>query len=149
MTVCTFKVGLPAANKHSKRTTTITCAVSQFRVCILQRSIWRTHRYYPPRPHISQDYLHFRKRRKTEKMATLRGGDRAFRGPGWQKSWCKDKTSSDTTKKCSKGLQRLSHLTTAEDAFEDCKGRVLRRMQTLNWDTAIELLNPCRAVRCR
>ena len=31
---------------------------------------------------------------------------------------------------------RLSHLTTADAAFEGRKGQVLHRMQLLNWDTA-------------
>ena len=58
-------------------------------------SFWRMHDYYPSWP-----FLHAQKR---EKIATLRGVDRHFCGPGWQKSWRKGKTSGDTTRKCSKG----------------------------------------------
>ena len=66
-------------------------------------SFWRMHRYDPSRPHISQDYLCTRKKNKErEKMATSRGVDRHFRGPGRQKLWRKGKTSGDTTRKCSK-----------------------------------------------
>ena len=58
---------------------------------------WWTHRYDPSWPHIFQDSLSARKRRKNKKIVTSRGIDRHFRGPGRQKSWCKCKTSGDTT----------------------------------------------------
>ena len=105
--------------------------VSQFRGCILQRSIWRpvqsqdrvkavptrsllqmqptnapsfpsfwrTHCYDPLWPHVPRFFV-------CPKTTTLRGVDRHFRGPGWQKSWRKSKTCGDATRKCSKRLDR-------------------------------------------
>ena len=56
-------------------------------------------------------------------MATSRGVDRHFRGPGRQKSWRKGKTSDDATKKCSKG----STVTFNNEGltFKDRKGRLV------------------------
>ena len=72
---------------------------------------WRMHHYNPSWPHISQDSLQYPKKKKErEKMATSRGVDRHFRVPGWQKPWCKGKTSGDTIRK-----SRPSHLTTADE----------------------------------
>ena len=53
--------------------------------------------------HIPRFFVRLKKKKEREKMATSRAVDRHFRGPGWQKSWRKRKTSGDTTRKCSKG----------------------------------------------
>ena len=53
--------------------------------------------------HIPRFFAHLKKKKEREKMATSRGVDRHFRGPGRQKSWRKGKTSGDATRKCSKG----------------------------------------------
>ena len=106
-------------------------AVSQFRVCILWRSIWRPitsksrakavpiwrllqmlllslFREDAPilsfmASHISTFFVRPKKKKEREKMATLHGVDRHFCGPGWQKSWCKGKTPGDANTKCSNG----------------------------------------------
>ena len=48
--------------------------------------------------HIPRFFTHPKNEKEREKMATSRGVDRHFRGPGWQKSWRKCKTSGDTTR---------------------------------------------------
>ena len=55
--------------------------------------------------HIQTFSAHPKKKkvRDREKVPTSRGVDRHFRWPGRQKWWRKGKTSSDTTRKCSKG----------------------------------------------
>ena len=53
--------------------------------------------------HIPRFLAHPKKKKERAKMATSRGVDRHFRGPGRQKSWRYGKTSGDTTRKCSKG----------------------------------------------
>ena len=53
--------------------------------------------------HIPRFFARPKKKKEREKMATSRGVDRHFRGPGRQKSWRKGKTSGDATRKCSKG----------------------------------------------
>ena len=53
--------------------------------------------------HIPRFFVCPKKKKEREKMATSRDIDRHFCGPGRQKSWCKSKTSGDTTRKCSKG----------------------------------------------
>ena len=53
--------------------------------------------------HIPRFSAHPKKKKERQKMATSRGVDRHFRGPGRQKSWRKSKTSGDATRKCSKG----------------------------------------------
>ena len=40
-------------------------------------------------PHIPRFFVHPKKKKEREKMATSHGVDRHFRGPGRQKSWCK------------------------------------------------------------
>ena len=110
----------------------LTCAASQFRVCILRRSIWRPimsregcpnlkvppdaahrcgliflvfgrmHRYYPSWPHISRNSLRARKRRLKKRKYKHRV-DRHFHRPGWQKLWRKGETSVD--------VPFMSHLT--------------------------------------
>ena len=88
-----------------------------------------------------------KKKKEREKMVTLRGVDCHFRGPGQQKLWRKCKHL--VMQPGNAPQARLSHLTMAvvvnkislkDPAFEDLKGRVLRRMQTLNWDIAIVTL---------
>ena len=108
-------------------------AVSQFRVWILPSnyvtirrllqmqptdvpsfpSFWRTHHYDPSWPHISQDSLRVQKRKKERKWRHRVPYIVTFR----------------TLQVCSEGL-----------AFKDHKGRVLQRMQTLNWDTENDFL---------
>ena len=51
-----------------------------------------------------------KKKKDRDKMVTSYGVDRHFRGPGQQKSWCKGKTSGDTTGNAPKA--RPSHLMT-------------------------------------
>ena len=53
--------------------------------------------------HIPRSFVHLKKKKEREKMATSRGVDRHFRGPGQQKWWRKGETSGDATRKCSKG----------------------------------------------
>ena len=52
--------------------------------------------------HIPRFFAFPKKKKEREKMATLRGVT-ILGGPGRQKSWCKDKTSGDANRKCSKG----------------------------------------------
>ena len=92
---------------------------------------WRMHCYYPSWPHISQDSLQARKRRKKERkwchrvawivtFAGLDGRNRDLR------------VKHLATQPGNAPMARPSNLTTAEGVtFEDRKGRVLRRMQTL------------------
>ena len=103
--------------------------------------------YYPLWPHISQDSLcAWKKKKEREKLATFHGVDRDFCEPGQPKSWRKGKTSGEATRKCSnannngwRGSQGLAEGL----AFKDRKGWVgqWRRMQTLNWDTTLKVLN--------
>ena len=95
--------------------------------------------------HIPRFFACRKKKKEREKMATSRGVDRRFRR---QKSWRKGKTSGDATQG-NAPKARPSHLTTAgevnkvslkDSAFEDHKGRVLQRTQTLNWDTTTVIL---------
>ena len=82
------------------------------------------------------------KRKKT--MATSRGVGHHIRGPGWQKSWHKGKTSGDATRKCSKGstvtltrslwrthLRRPQRPSPSKDA--DPKLRHSNWIQSLDW----------------
>ena len=103
--------------------------------------------YYPLWPHISQDSLcAWKKKKEREKLATFHGVDRDFCEPGQPKSRRKGKTSGEATRKCSnannngwRGSQGLAEGL----AFKDRKGWVgqWRRMQTLNWDTTLKVLN--------
>ena len=121
--------------------------MSQFRLCILRRSIWkpitsqrwtkavpiwrntparpcfwRMHRYDPSWPHISQDSLCSRNRWKKEKMATSRGVDRHFRGPGRQKLRRKGKTSGDATRTADEVSPKDSPSKTAKaESFKGCR----------------------------
>ena len=105
-----------------------TLAVNQLRLCILQRSIWRPitsqcrakavaiQRLLQTQPantvlhfpvfggcfmasHIPRFFACPKNKKERDKMATLRGVDRHFRGPGQQKSWRKGKTPGDATRK--------------------------------------------------
>ena len=88
--------------------------------------------------HIPRFFVRMKKEKKREKMATLCGVDRHFCGP-----WRHDvRVKHLVTQPGNAPKARPSHLTTADQvnkvseglAFKDHK--VLRRMQTLNWDTA-------------
>ena len=100
--------------------------------------------------HIPRFFVCLKKEERKRENSDTAGVDCHFRGPGWQKLWrkCKDgniwwryqeilqrlnrpikpQLTWSTVKGLSEGL-----------AFENCKGRVLRRMQTLTWDTANRL----------
>ena len=67
----------------------------------------RMHRYDPSWPHISQDSLSMRNRRKKEreKMVKSRGVDRHFRGPGRQKSRLKDSPRKTTKAESFRGCR--------------------------------------------
>ena len=89
---------------------------------------------------IPRFFTSLKKKKEREKMATLCDVDRHSRGPGRQKSW--RKTSGDTTRKCSK-----SWTVTFNNGWRGWQGlwrtrlrRVLQRRQTLNWDTANEMM---------
>ena len=89
--------------------------------------------------HIPRFFACPKKKKETEKMVTSRGVDCHFCGPGRQKSWRKGKTSGDATRKCSKTADEVNKVSEGL-AFEDHRGRVLQRTQTLNWDTATDTL---------
>ena len=79
-----------------------------------------------------------------EKMVTSRGVDRHFHGLGSRN--CDVRVKHLVTQPGNAPKARPSHLTTADEvnkvseglAFKDRKGRVLQRMQTLNWDAATD-----------
>ena len=52
--------------------------------------------------HIPRFFARPKKKKERDKMATSCDVDHHISGPGHQKSWCKGKTSGDTTRKCSK-----------------------------------------------
>ena len=75
-----------------------TVAVSQFRVCILQRSIWRTIMSQSEGSFKCSFFSLFLEETPLLNFATSRGVDRHLRRPGRQKSWRKGKTSGNFPK---------------------------------------------------
>ena len=122
--------------------------MSQVSVCILQRSIWGQLCHNAAR-RLSQfeRLLQMRPSFGGCTSTVLRGltyskilcaivcrGPSLFAGLGGRNGDVRVKYLVTQPGNASKA--RPSHLTTADESLEESKGQVLRRMQTLNWDTA-------------